>query len=273
MTVVAAAVALALAAPASGAAKTPRLGSGAKTCTPKPGANCAGVKARGKFEFHGNLSRINLKGARLVGANLSGANLYRANLAGADLRGANINGAFLQNANLKGAKLSGRKLAAKAAAPPPNPNTDACFGVEYANMVGADISYANLSGSVADCVALAVATSRYTNFQGASLAYAWLGGGSFNYSNFEDATLYWALANRATFDYALFQSANLTLASLNESSLRFARLSGAVFNGTGLVSADLTNVPDFGSAFLFGSTPVFWGNTICPNGSRTDTGC
>ena len=139
-----AAAVLALAAPATGAAKSPRLGSGSKTCQPKPGANCAGVKAKGKFKFHGDLSRINLKGAKLVGANLSGANLYRANLAGADLRGANMKGAFLQHVNLKGAKIGPVKtVKASQGTPGCNPN---CSG---AKLSYADLSYANLYGAEA----------------------------------------------------------------------------------------------------------------------------
>ena len=203
----AAAAVLALAAPATGAAKSPRLSSGSKTCSPKPGANCAGVKAKGKFKFHGDLSRINLKGARLVDANLSGANLYRANLAGADLRGATIDradlrGANLSNADLRGAKIrrsdlrnaklrradagprrTGKKSRTHGSADVPECSTyceEAQFvdsdlegaGLPYANLTGANLTGANLTGANVTGANLTGANVTGANLTGANLTSA-----------------------------------------------------------------------------------------------------
>jgi uncharacterized protein YjbI with pentapeptide repeats len=78
------------------AANSTTIGTGAKTCTLKPGANCAGVVHRWTAEHHGNLRKINLRKADLRGADLRGA----------DLRGADLRGAKFRHADLRAAKLT-----------------------------------------------------------------------------------------------------------------------------------------------------------------------
>lgn len=102
------AIAIALASAAAilpattmGASGPVRIGSGSKSCTLGPRANCKGVKARWGVRFHGNL-----KGANLQGADLTGADLRGSNLTGADLRGARFDHADLVYASLGGSNFT-----------------------------------------------------------------------------------------------------------------------------------------------------------------------
>lgn len=240
MPTAAAFVALTLPAGA-GAAK---LGSGSKTCTPKPGANCSGVQVKGKFKFHGDLSRANLKGAKLVGANLSGANLYRANLSGADLSGSNLNGANLVHANLRGAKLSrpkpGQRSRAANSGANPNPS---CRPVDYATFSDADISYADWSYTTSTCVAITETTGNFANFSSANLTNAY-----FDQTYFENGN---------------FEVTNLSGAQIRGSSFRFSDFWSANLDGTQFQGSDLTVAVNFSQVT---GTPKF-SNTVCPNGT------
>lgn len=198
---------LALAVPATGSAKSQRLGYGSKTCAPKPGANCAGVRAKGKFVNHGDLSRINLRGARLVKANLSGADLTRADLTGADLRGANLKGVDLRHAKLDGANLGPVKpVRASQGTPSCNPN---CTG---ANLQEADLSWASLSKA---------------NLSSASLYNSVL-----NYADLSYANMTSVYAYDSIMMFAFMLSANLTNADLADTILYNAWFGGATANGT-----------------------------------------
>ena len=96
-----AAVGLAVAAPVALAGQQPKtIGTGAKMCVLKPGADCRGVVHRWTVEHHGNLRK-----AKFTKADLRGADLRGADLRGADFRGAKLRHAELRGANLKGARF------------------------------------------------------------------------------------------------------------------------------------------------------------------------
>lgn len=198
---------VALAVPTTGLAKTQRLGSGSKSCLPKPGANCAGVKAKGKFVNHGDLSRINLRGAKLVKANLSGANLSRADLTGADLRGANMQGVDLRRAKLDGANLGPvNPVKASQGTPSCNPN---CTG---ANLQKSDLSWASLSKA---------------NLSSANLYQSVM-----NYADLSYANMTGAYAQELIMMGAYVSDANLANAYLAEAILLNTFFGGAKVGGT-----------------------------------------
>ena len=131
-----AAVGLAVAAPVALAGQqSTTIGTGAKTCTLKPGADCRGVVHRWTVEHHGNLRK-----AKFTRADLRGADFRGADLRGADFRGAKLRHADLRGANLKGARLDVVKRAGKGANGwRPGPSC-------YPNCQGANLTGANLNG-------------------------------------------------------------------------------------------------------------------------------
>jgi len=106
--VVAAVAAAVVVGPVSAAPAPQRvvIGTGAKTCVLKAGADCGEVVHRG-VEFHGNLKGVRLVRAKLLDANLKGANLVGANMSGINLKGANLDGANMKGANLGPVKRPG----------------------------------------------------------------------------------------------------------------------------------------------------------------------
>lgn len=135
------------------------IGTGAKTCVLKPGADCRGVVQRWTVEHHGNLRGINLRRADLRGADLRDADLRRADLRGAKLR----------HADLRGASLRGARLGpAGTVRPRENGNGLSCgFNCE-----GADMSYMDLRGVDLSHANLVYTTILGSNLTGANLSYA-----------------------------------------------------------------------------------------------------
>jgi len=219
------AVSLAVAAPVALAGQqSTTIGTGTKTCTLKPGADCRGVVHRWGVEHHGNLRKTKFTRSDLRGADFRGADLRGADFRGAKLRHADLRGAKLTGARFDSAKPVGKKAASGLM--PGGPSTPPwCLP----NCAGADLSGANLSEG---------------DLAGSNLTYA-------NLSN-------------AILTYAYFDGTNLSYANLSNANLTNAILI-------------LTNLPD---PNLDGSYPVrtvftaaVWSNTICPNGTVTNTGC
>ena len=187
-----AAVGLAVAAPVAIAGQqSTTIGTGAKTCVLKPGADCRGVVHRWTVEHHGNLRK-----AKFTKADLRGADFRGADLRGADFRGAKLRHADLRGAKLKGARFDAPPKTVKRANQTPwcAPN---CAGANLtgANLTGAnliqvdmfhtDLSEANLSGAN-----LKNGSLLQSNFANANLANANLEKAEyFNTSNFEGVDL------------------------------------------------------------------------------------
>ena len=151
---------LTLAIPAAGfAGPSTTIGTGTRTCTLAPKADCHGVVHRWTVEHHGNLRGINLRRADLRGADLRGADLRRADLRGAKLR----------HADLRGASLRGARLGPiTTARPRENGNGISCgFSCE-----GADMSYMDLRGVDLSHANLVYTTIVGANLTGANLSYA-----------------------------------------------------------------------------------------------------
>ena len=183
-----AAVALAVAAPVALAGQqSTTIGTGAKMCVLKPGADCRGVVHRWTVEHHGNLRR-----AKFTKADLRGADFRGADLRGADFRGAKLRHADLRGANLKGARLDVVKRAGKGANGAPGPSC-------YPNCQRADLSNANLTGADVAAADLTNANLTRANLSDAMLYFADL-----TSANLTDADL----------SYAILLGADLTNANL-----------------------------------------------------------
>jgi len=227
----------------STAASATNIGTGAKTCTLKPGADCRGVVHRWGVEHHGNLRKINLRRADLRGADFRGADLR-----GADLRGAILRHVDLRDARLEGARLSWLPRKAKGANEVVAPD-----GIAVTNPLCAG---ADLKGDYSYGVDLGGGLLAGAQLEGANLSGANLSG------------------------------ANLWGADLYQANLFCANLSGAIAYNAVFIQTNVTNV-DFRNAQLNGvdtslpgvantswtTTGAIWGNTTCPNGTVTNTGC
>ena len=237
-TAILATAALGLAIPASGLAEvSTTIGTGAKTCVLKPGADCRGVVHRWTVEHHGNLKK-----AKFTRADLRGADFRGADLRGADFRGAKLRHADLRRANLKGAWFHAPPGAGKQEYGSPQTFGDPMWCSPHCP--GADLSHAQFVESwLVD-----------GNFAGANLSFA----------NLMNAWLTDAILRDANLHLANLTGAYLTKANLNGASLTFANLTGA-----SLISADLSGANLTGANLW----RVEWYDTTCPNGTVTNTGC
>ena len=181
------------------------------------------------------------RGGKCVGAKLRGkvkhhGDLRKANLRRADLRFADLRGANLQGADLRSANLKYADL-------------------RGANLKGAKFQYARAElrkrGNATPSCAPNCAGA---DLIGANLQAARLQGANLRAADLTGANLYTANLTGANLFYA-----NLTAASLFHANLFHANLIGANLRAADLYKANLAN--------------VIWGNTICPDGTVTNTGC
>ena len=194
-----AAVGFAVAAPVALAGEpSTTIGTGAKTCVLKPGADCRGVVHRWTVEHHGNLRK-----AKFTKGDLRGADFRGADLRGADFRGAKLRHADLRGANLKGARFDVVERAGKAAHG--SPAVQAC----YPNCSGADLSYTELGGGF-----LTGANLTYANLTGSDLAFGRAVGANFTHANLTYADLTYTNLTNANFSNAIFTGAALIDATL-----------------------------------------------------------
>lgn len=297
---------LAVAAPLGHGAQAIGIGTGAKTCTLKPGADCSRVVHRWSAEFHGDAH-----GARFTKADLRGADLRGADLHGADFRGAKLRHADLRDANLKGARFGVVTRVGKRA----NQLCAACGDGQFVLGAG-DLTGLNLAG--ANLAAARFFYSKFTNvnLQGANLGRAWLQGATFTGSNFAGASLseatldcsgpngcdsYFLIAgpnvvrfNDSDMSGTDFTGANFTgpvagtvvFSGTNLTGARFngAQVSSATFFRANLTGASLTGANLRGAAIVGTSLSgaslagaqlggVIWDRATCPDGTLTNTGC
>jgi uncharacterized protein YjbI with pentapeptide repeats len=237
-----AAVGLGVAAPVALAAQPTTLGTGAKTCTLKPGADCSRVVHKWTAEFHGDAHRAKFTKADLRGADFRGADLH-----GADFRGAKLRHADLRGAKLKGARFDTPPKSGKQAN---GINLPDCALGE--NCVGADLAGANLSWADMDDV----------NFTRANLT-----GANLTRASFGDANLTGANLTHANLYGANFERANLTGANLTDTTL-----TGTILAAVNLTNANLTGAIGF-NRWSDDAGGVTWNNTTCFDGTVTNTGC
>jgi len=187
------------------AAASTTIGTGAKTCTLTPGADCRGVVHRWGVEHHGNLRK-----AKFTKADLRGADFRGADLRGADFRGAKLRHADLREARLTGARFGHARRNGKRATQSLPPCGLFCEG---ADLAGAYLQNANLANA---------------SFFNANLTFATLDG-----ANLTNARL-----NGADLSGATLIGANLTRADLRYASLgplTFADPACDVAEGVGCV--------------------------------------
>jgi len=203
-------------------AQTPTIGTGARTCTLKPGADCRGVVHRWSADYHGNLRRARFSGADLRGADFRGADLRRADFRGAKLRHADFRGARLTGATFTPAPRKGMRSNEQAACPP-------MIACPAADMSGVLLQDAILAGADLSCGAPTCAPGTGVTFENATMGPTDLSG-----ANLQGVTLQ---------------------------------------NVQVLLSLDTVSTTPIPLSTLLNLTGAQWGNTICPNGSLTDTGC
>ena len=297
---------LAAAAPLGLGAQQTTLGTGNKSCTLKPGADCSRVVHKWTAEFHGDAH-----GAKFTRADLRGADLRGADLRGADFRGATLRHADLREANLKGARFGLVTRVGKRA----NQSCAACGNGQF--MLGAgDLTGANLANASLQGATFFYSKFTNVNLQGANLGGAWLQGATFNGSNLAGASLskawlncpgpngcetYLATAgpNLVTFNDSdmsgtdftgadftgpisgtvVFSNTNLTAARFNGAQLARAtflraNLTGASLTGAGLLGAAMLGT-NLSGATVTGAQlrDVIWDRSTCPDGTLTATGC
>jgi len=216
-----AAVGLAVAAPVAIAGQqSTTIGTGAKTCTLKPGADCRGVVHRWTVEHHGNLRK-----AKFTKADLRGADFRGADLRGADFRGAKLRHADFRGANLKGARLDVVKRVGKGANGAPGPS---CYpNCQGADLTRAQLGFADLPGGDLTGADLSYADLSNANLTNANLTGANLTGADLSFANLTRANL-----TRANFIRPNFTSTISTTA---------ADLSTAVWNNTTCPNGTVTS--------------------------------
>jgi uncharacterized protein YjbI with pentapeptide repeats len=213
------AVGLAVAAPVAIAGQqSTTIGTGAKTCTLKPGADCRGVVHRWTVEHHGNLRK-----AKFTKADLRGADFRGADLRGADFRGAKLRHADFRGANLKGARLDVVKRVGKGANGAPGPSC-------YPNCQGADLTRAQLG--LPELTAFIGADLSYADFSNANLTNAILDGANLRGADLAGTLLVYADLSFANLTRANLSGANLTNANFIDAFFGSAILSNAVWNNT-----------------------------------------
>lgn len=252
-----------LALPASGlASNSSSVGTGKKRCTLKAGADCRGIVHRWTVEHHGNLRKVDFRGADIRGADLRGA----------DLRGAKFHGAKLHHADFRGAKLDGVNFGPKTQVPKPTSITGPRAAQQpscYPNCDGATLTGANMSG--ASLVGASFLRAKVTK---ANLSYANLNGAVLDYTNFSHSDFTGATLRGISGDYPGFVNGTYLNADFTD-----AYFNGASFIGSTLTSANLTRANLVNANFSFVKwTGVIlvgakWGNTTCPDESVSNSGC
>ena len=201
-----AAVGLAVAAPVAIAGQqSTTIGTGAKTCVLKPGADCRGVVHRWTVEHHGNLRK----------AKFTGAHLHGADFRGADLRGADFRGAKLRHADLRGANLTGARLHVPPKARKQANQTPSCAPT----CPGADLSHANLRSAILPGANLSSANLSYADLRSANLSNAYLNGANLVSADLSNAILDGANLDASSLYYANFYQASVHNMTLGNSTV------------------------------------------------------
>ena len=172
---------------------------------------------------------------------LSGATFVRARLHGADLRGVNLDGADLRGVVLRHAQLQDARL------------RDANFGPSRKLTSRTRMRTTGLlvpSSNNAPCG---------QQCQGADLSGANLLGANLSGANLQGANLTGANLTAANLQDAVLTSANLTGVTLTSAQLSDTNLSETNFTGAIGSPGAVSN--------------AMWFETLCPNGTVTNTGC
>lgn len=262
---------------------------------PSPGVDWSGCDLT-----NANLFNTDLSGADLAGADLTGAFMQLANLDNADLQDATITSAYMLNDKFTGVQ-SGGVTATQPATLPSGWSlvggylVGAGANLEHADLAGQSLVSANLDNTDLTGADLAKADLNSTvqggtiltgaNVTGADLTNASLAGADIQGADFTGATFsgvesgsvtgtaaalpaHWSLrAGYLLGPYAGLVLANLADADLTGVDLIHADLYLATLTGTNFTDANLT----YAALNTDDMTGAVWANTICPDGSNSDT--
>jgi uncharacterized protein YjbI with pentapeptide repeats len=217
------------------------------------GASLVGLKLNGS-----DLSGADLSDTDLVNASLDSANLTSADLSGADVENANLTSAALDQADLDGSNVQGSNL------------TDAKLA--GANLTNALLADSTLTGASLAGATLTGASGLSIKGTPASLPAHWsvvggylIGPGAGTYltdADLNSRDLTGVDFSGLTLLRTTFEHANLTRANLTK-----ANLTGADFTSANLTKADLDGATVSSTNF----TGTVWSDTICPDGSNSNT--
>ena len=223
-----------------------------------PGADLRGASLVGLKLNGSDLSGADLSGADLLGVSLASANLTSADLSGADAGKTNLTGATLDQADLDGGNLQSSNL------------TDA--KLTGANLTNAVLQDSTLTGASLAGTTLTGASGVSIKGTPASLPAHWslvggylIGPGAGTYltdADLNSRNLTGVDFSGLTLLRTTFEHANLTRANLTK-----ANLTGADFTSANLTKADLDGATVSSTNF----TGAVWSDTICPNGSNSNT--
>lgn len=198
------------------------------------------------------VATMDCSGQDLHGANFSGMDLSGVNFTDADLSYADLTEAFAVSANFTEADLS------------------------VATLYRADLSFANLNDAQ-----LSGKKLREVNLHGATLIHAEIRAADLTKSDLSNTDL-----NHALISNSYLGGVNLRDANLADTIIR----DESIFHAADLTNANLERAKIFDSYFIYGTKMINanllgarligvgwegaqWGNTTCPDGSKTNTGC
>jgi uncharacterized protein YjbI with pentapeptide repeats len=241
----------------------------------------------------------NLSAADLAGADLSGADFTSANLSDADLHGADIS-----DANFTSAILVGVESGDLACSLPTLPDGWSCSAgfligpganlaganltladmynadIAEADLEGADLAGDNLWNSYAFDTDFTDANLTGANLTGDILTGAILAGTKLAGANLDEVESGGTDGTAASLPTKWFQLGGFLFGpddNLANDELAGLNLTGADLAGSQFGRADLTGV-NFTDADLSGSSPYYatvtgvtWSNTICPDGTNSDS--
>lgn len=200
------------------------------------GADLKGVNFSDADLEGAGLDSADLSSATLIGTDFRGTQLFQTNFQNSDLSGANLSAAYLDGVNLTDADLSGASLASAGVV------STNLSGANFANADFDNIGGASNAGTPAALPPHFFLVSGYLVGPTADLFQANLQGDDLRGYDLSDVN----------FETADLSGANLDDTNLTGADLRFALVDAATFTG------------------------VRWRNTICPDGTNSnshDAGC
>ena len=211
-----------------------------------------------------------LRGTNFRHANLSKVNFVKAELSGADLRSANLSNSDFTKADLQDTIINRKTVIANKWR---LVREIVSNRIERRNLMGANLSDADLSGAYLGEANLAGANlsnsdlySTYLSF--ANLTGANLTGSELIQTDFTEADLTGVALGRTYLHQTYFQYANLSKVDLSNANLRWVDFSDAILVGIDLTNSTLYRVSAFGANFC---DAVFTGACIEDWNINTET--
>lgn len=200
---------------------------------------------------YSDMSMSTFRNINFSNSNLAHVNFAYSVLDGVDFSNTNLDRAYLRNTSMRGV-ISGGIVGTDLVLPADWRLVQGYLIGPFANLTNKAINNSNLAGVQLMYAQLAYANLASSQLQGADLSGSDARGADMSYTNFSGATLRWSSLMWANFSFA-----NLTGANLSGAFLAGANFHGANLSGADLTGADLTGVN--------------WQDTICPDGTNSNT--